>query len=143
MIKEDFSYPKEVMDALIVTDGTYQAAIWTDNAGPSICYDFYTEPMKKFRDDEEDRLDYKCARIRIPKVDYSTIVSAIVNMEYTNDQIQALVSNYLLTQDAVVTISDDKKKEYSEKWTKLQEHRLKAKAIALLVTNVTDDETVA
>lgn len=139
MIREDFSYPKEEMDKLIVTDGTYQAAIWTDNAGPSICYDYYTEPMKKMREDEEERLDYKCARIRIPKVDYSTIVEAIVNTEYSNDQMQALVSNYLITQDPVVEISDEKKKEYSEKWVTLQEYRLKAKAIAALVTTDTED----
>lgn len=143
MIKEDFSYPKEEMDALIVTDGTYQAAIWTDNGGTSICYDYYTEPMKKFNEDEEERLNYKCARIRIPKVDYSTIVSAIVNVEYTNDQIQALVSNYLLTQDPVVAISDEKKKEYSEKWVKLQEHRLKAKAVAALVSTDTEEDSNA
>lgn len=139
MIKEDFSYPKEEMDKLIVTDGTYQAAIWTDNAGPSICYDYYTEPMKKMREDEEERLDYKCARIRIAKVDYSTIVEAIINVEYSNDQMQALVSNYLITQDPVVEISDEKKKEYLEKWTTLQEYRLKAKAIASLITTESDE----
>lgn len=139
MIKEDFSYPKEEMDKLIVTDGTYQAAIWTDNAGPSICYDYYTEPMKKMREDEEERLDYKCARIRITKVDYSTIVEAIINVEYSNDQMQALISNYLITQDSVVEISDEKKKEYTEKWAALQEYRLKAKAIAALVTNDTEE----
>ena len=139
MIKEDFSYPKEEMDKLIVTDGTYQAAIWTDNAGPSICYDYYTEPMKNMREDEEERLDYKCARIRITKVDYSTIVEAIINVEYSNDQMQALISNYLITQDSVVEISDEKKKEYTEKWAALQEYRLKAKAIAALVTNDTEE----
>ena len=143
MIKEDFSYPKEEMDKLIVTDGTHQAAIWTDNAGPSICYDYYTQPMKKMGEDEEERLDYKCARIRIAKVDYSTIVEAIINTEYSNDQMQALISNYLITQDPVVEISDEKKKEYTEKWTALQEYRLKAKAIAALVTNDTEEATNA
>lgn len=138
MIKEDFSYPKEEMDKLIVTDGTNKAAIWTDNGGDSICYDFYTEPMKKFSDDEEERLDYKCARIRIPKVDYSTIVSAIIEMEYSNDKVQALTSNYLLTQDPVVEISDDKKAEYTANWLKFQELRMHAKAIAALVSTVED-----
>lgn len=140
MIKEDFSYPKEEMDKLIVTDGTIQAAIWTDNYSPSVCYDFYTETMKKFREDEEDRTDYKCARIRIPKVDYDTIVSAIINVEYTNDQVQALVSDYLLAQNAVVAISDEKSEEYAADWTKFQKLRAHAKAIAALLT--TDKTTV-
>lgn len=134
MIKEDFSYPKEEMDKLIVTDGTIQAAIWTDNYSPSVCYDFYTEAMKKFSDEEEDRTDYKCARIRIPKVDYDTIVSAIINVEYSNDQVQALVSNYLLTQNSVIAISDEKSKEYTADWLKFQELRAHAKTIAALLT---------
>lgn len=141
MIKEDFSYPKEEMDALIVTNGTIQAAIWTDNAGASVCYDFYTETMKKFREDEEDRTDYKCARIRIPSIDYDTIVSAIINVEYSNDQVQALISNYLLAQNSVVAISDEKSEEYAADWLKFQELRAHAKEIATLLTTDKEETT--
>lgn len=141
MIKEDFSYPKEEMDALIVTNGTIQAAIWTDNAGASVCYDFYTETMKKFREDEEDRTDYKCARIRIPSVNYDTIVSAIINVEYSNDQVQALISNYLLAQNSVVAISDEKSEEYATDWLKFQELRAHAKEIATLLTTDKEETT--
>lgn len=143
MIKEDFSYPKERMDKLVVTnsDGSVKAAIWTDNSGSSVCYDFYETAMKKFREDEEDRTDYKCARIKIPKVDYDTIVSAIINVEYTNDQVQAIVSDYLLVQNSVIAISDEKSEEYAADWLKFQELRVHAKEIASLLTTDKTTET--
>lgn len=143
MIKEDFSYPKEEMDKLIVTnaDGTLKAAIWTDNYSPSVCYDFYEATMPKFREDEEDITDYKCARIRIPKVDYDTIVSAIINMEYSNDQVQAIVSDYLIAQNSVVAVSEEKCEEYAQDWLKFQQLRAHAKEIAALLTTEKASET--
>lgn len=139
MIKEDFSYPKEEMDKLIVHGEGFDAAIWTDNYSPSVCYDFYTKPMKKFNDEEEERLDYKCSRIRIPEVDYATIVSAIIDVDYSIDEVQALMANYTNVISPVVEISDEKKQEYIERWTKFQELRAYAKKIATLLTQANEE----
>lgn len=130
MIKEIFCYPKEAMDRLIVEDGENKVAVWTDALSPSVCYDFYSEA----REDEPDRIDYKCARVRVPQIDYDTIVSAIIDVEYTNDKVQSLLSNYLLTQNSVINISDEKAKEYAEEWLKFQEFRNHAKTLAALAT---------
>jgi hypothetical protein len=51
-----------------------------------------------------------------------------------------LVSDYLLAQNAVVAISDEKSEEYAADWTKFQKLRAHAKAIAALLT--TDKTTV-
>lgn len=139
MIKEDFCYPKEEMDKLIVKNDTIQAAIWTDNYSPSVCYDFYTEPAKKYDESDEDRLYYKCARIRIKDTEYKTIVSAIINVEYPLDEAQALINNYAQVIKSVTEVSEEKITEYTNEWKAFQELREKAKAIGKLLTNTTEE----
>lgn len=54
---------------------------------------------------------------------YDTIISALMSLKYTNDQVTAITLNYLLTLHAEV-IDPEKVKEYQQEYKELQEYRL-------------------
>lgn len=54
---------------------------------------------------------------------YDTIISALMSLKYTNDQVTAITLNYLLTLHDEV-IESEKVKEYQQEYKELQEYRL-------------------
>lgn len=54
---------------------------------------------------------------------YDTIISALISLKYTNDQVTAITLNYLLTLHDEV-IESEKVKEYQQEYKELQEYRL-------------------
>ena len=54
---------------------------------------------------------------------YDTIISALMSLKYTNDQVTAITLNYLLTLHDEV-IDPEKVKEYQQEYKELQEYRL-------------------
>ena len=63
-------------------------------------------------------------------VDYSSIVSAIVNGKYNNNDVQAIIANYELAKDSSSDITDDKRTEYLNDYAEFQTYRAHAKEIA-------------
>lgn len=62
--------------------------------------------------------------------DYAAITAAIVNDMYDVNDVQAILANKALADDAKSDITDEKRKEYLEEYTNYQAYRVKAKETA-------------
>lgn len=62
--------------------------------------------------------------------DYAAITAAIVNDKYDLNDVQAILANKALADDAKSAITDDKRKEYLDEYTNYQAYRAKAKDTA-------------
>ena len=115
-------------------------AVFIDNRSPSVCFDFGEETVKIGTDGngKDMMLQSKvCTRIRYNKTDYDALVSEIIKSEYSSDKIEAISANYtnIIDPNPVIEISTEKREEYINEWTKLQQLRVKAKQIATIVIN--------
>ena len=82
---------------------------------------------------EETRTIYEAYAVRVDRpITYERVVSAIVNAEYSTDQMQAIINNHLL--DATDT-------EHEAQYTAMQEWRTLAKKVAHEVIIATDGGT--
>lgn len=63
--------------------------------------------------------------------DYGSIVAAIVNSKYSNDDVQAIFADKGLADDSESTITDEKRAEYLEDYNTFQQWRVKAKEVAV------------
>ena len=138
-MKEIFNYPEEEMEkCMISTDPA--VAVFVDNRSASVCFDFGEETIKIGTDGngKDMMLQSKyCTRIRYNKTDYDALVSEIIKSEYSSDKIEAISANYtnIIDPNPVIEISTEKREEYINDWTKLQQLRVKAKQIAAIVIN--------
>ena len=137
-MKEIFNYPEEEMEKCMISTEP-KIAVFIDNRSASVCFDFGEETVKMGVNEKEDitREVKFCTRIRYNKTDYDTLVSEIIKSEYSSDKIEAITSNYtnIIDPNPVIEISTEKKEEYINEWTKLQQLRVKAKQIATIVIN--------
>lgn len=75
--------------------------------------------------EEGQPAQYDCELVRTSRdADYGTIVSAIINDRYNNDQMQAIVNNYLL---------DPEEATHKEAMDNMQAWRSHAKTVAAAV----------
>ena len=125
-MKEIFNYPEEEMKKCMVSSA-------------AVCCDVGEETVAIGVNEKEviTREVKFCTRIRYNKTDYDTLVSEIIKSEYSSDKIEAITSNYtnIIDPNPVIEISTEKKEEYINEWTKLQQLRVKAKQIATIVIN--------
>ena len=137
-MKEIFNYPEEEMEKCMISTEP-KIAVFIDNRSASVCFDFGEETVKMGINEKEviTREVKFCTRIRYNKTDYDTLVSEIIKSEYSSDKIEAITSNYtnVIDPNPVIEISTEKKEEYINEWTKLQQLRVKAKQIATIVIN--------
>ena len=137
-MKEIFNYPEEEMEKCMVSTEP-KIAVFIDNRSASVCFDFGEETVAMGVNEKEviTREVKFCTRIRYNKTDYDTLVSEIIKSEYSSDKIEAITSNYtnIIDPNPVIEISTEKKEEYINEWTKLQQLRVKAKQIATIVIN--------
>lgn len=137
-MKEIFNYPEEEMEKCMISTEP-KIAVFIDNRSASVCFDFGEETVTMGVNENEDitREVKFCTRIRYNKTDYDTLVSEIIKSEYSSDKIEAITSNYtnIIDPNPVIEISTEKKEEYINEWTKLQQLRVKAKQIATIVIN--------
>lgn len=61
---------------------------------------------------------------------YSAIVAAIVNANYTSNDVQSILANYTLASDTTSSITDEKRTEYKTEYDAFQSLRAHAKEIA-------------
>jgi len=83
-----------------------------------ICFD-----EKEVIIDDIVKYEYESVRVEKPYT-YSKIVSALVNDHYTNDDMQAIINNHLAGYD-----------DHEPEYQRMQEWRIKAKAIATEICN--------
>lgn len=137
-MKEIFNYPEEEMEKCMISTEP-KIAVFIDNRSASVCFDFGEETVTMGVNENEviTREVKFCTRIRYNKTDYDTLVSEIIKSEYSSDKIEAITSNYtnIIDPNPVIEISTEKKEEYINEWTKLQQLRVKAKQIATIVIN--------
>ena len=138
-MKEIFNYPEEEMEKCMISTEP-KIAVFIDNRSPSVCFDFGEETvaMGVNEKDEDITREVKfCTRIRYNKTDYDALVSEIIKSEYSSDKIEAISANYanIIDPNPVIEISTEKREEYINEWTKLQQLRVKAKQIATIVIN--------
>ena len=138
-MKEIFNYPEEEMEKCMISTEP-KIAVFIDNRSPSVCFDFGEETVKIGTDvnGKDMMLQSKfCTRIRYNKTDYDALVSEIIKSEYSSDKIEAISANYtnIIDPNPVIEISTEKREEYINEWTKLQQLRVKAKQIAAIVIN--------
>lgn len=82
---------------------------------------------------EETRTIYEAYAVRVDRpITYERVVSAIVNAEYSTDQMQAIINNHLL---------DSTDTEHEAQYTAMQEWRTLAKKVAHEVIIATDGGT--
>ncbi|HZK28294.1 MAG TPA: hypothetical protein VFD00_12240 [Thermoclostridium sp.] len=74
----------------------------------------------------------KCDVIEVEVLDYSTIVASIVRSKYSQDDVEAILSNYQLCKDGE---AETKYEEYTDKYNAYQDYRVYAKSIARDVLN--------
>lgn len=67
--------------------------------------------------------------VSVRKLTYENIISELINVIYTQDQVTAITLNYLLTLHEEV-IEPEKVKEYQQDYKELQEYRAACKAEA-------------
>lgn len=137
-MKEIFNYPEEEMEKCMISTEP-KIAVFIDNRSASVCFDFGEETVAMGVNEKEviTREVKFCTRIRYNKTDYDTLVSEIIKSEYSSDKIEAITLNYtnIIDPNPVIEISTEKKEEYINEWTKLQQLRVKAKQIATIVIN--------
>lgn len=138
-MKEIFNYPEEEMEKCMISTEP-KIAVFIDNRSASVCFDFGEETVKMGVNEKDEDITKEvkfCTRIRYSKTDYSVLVSEIIKSEYSSDEIEAIISNYtnVIDSNPVIEISTEKKEEYINEWTKLQQLRVKAKQIATIVIN--------
>lgn len=84
-----------------------------------------------------DTYDCENVDVRNP-ADYGSIVAAIVNDRYSNDDAQAINANYTYAKDADSPLTEEKRAEYLREYADYQAWRAHAKEVAAKVT-----ETIA
>lgn len=83
-------------------------------------------------DESDDQKHYMCDMIEVPTLDYATIISAIIRGRYSQDDVEAIISNYQLCKD---NEAGDKSDEYMQSYTVYQNYRTAAKHVANNVLN--------
>lgn len=136
-MKTTYSYSAEAPQ-MIQSIGTAQKPLFQIN--------FDTEEVQAFNGDESSssgqslNKQYRSLYVQVFKLDYSTLVSAIVLSRYSSSDIEALVLNNMeakeklnLSSSGATSSSDltfEKATEYREEFNALQQWRQHAKAIA-------------
>jgi len=97
---------------------------------------FDTEEVNQLENDEESSSgqslikQYKSLFVQVKSLDYATIVSAIIESRYSNDEVYAIMLNHMESLDLTSSITDEKRADYLSEYAELQAWRKHAKEIA-------------
>lgn len=87
---------------------------------------------KKEKTEDNDIDSYQCESVDVAgATSYGSIISAIVNDKYSNDDVQAIIANYEEAKD--VEEPSEKEQEHLDEYKEYQEYRQRAKEIAKVV----------
>ena len=118
-MKELFSYSAE-QPQQITAIGTPSNPLF------QICFD--TELIESTGPDGTVSTQYRSHYIQVDKIDYATIVSAIVSSRYTSNDVEAIMLNNMEASNTL--LSDEKRIEYLAEDNNLKSWRTHAKTIA-------------
>lgn len=90
----------------------------------------FSEEEQTIENDPE--IYHDCENVDATGRDYDHLVAAIVKDRYTQDDVQALISNYEAAKDTESDIADEKRAEYISEYRSFQSWRAHAKEIAKL-----------
>jgi len=90
------------------------------------------------KDEENEVIEgmYDCENVDVDSMQYGDIVSAIIRSRYTQDTVEAILSNYEEAKDATSDLAQEKREEYSDEYTDYQNWRKHAKDIARQVSDL-------
>ena len=119
-MKEEFSYsaeqPQMVKNIGLPSNPLFQ-----------VCFD--TELIESTGPDGTVSTQYRSHYVHVDKIEYSTLVSAIVSSRYTSNDVEAIMLNNMEASNP--SLSVEKKLEYINEYNNLQAWRTHAKEIAL------------
>lgn len=76
---------------------------------------------------------FRCDLVEVDVLDYGNITSSIVRSKYSQDDVEAILSNYQLCKDGEAP--EGKCDDYQQRYTEYQEWRATAKNVASQVLN--------
>jgi hypothetical protein len=88
----------------------------------------FSEEEQTMENDPETYHD--CENVDATGREYGQLIAAIVNDRYSQDDVQALISNYESAKDTESDITDAKRTEYISEYQSFQAWRAHAKEIA-------------
>lgn len=119
-MKEEFSYsaeqPQVVKNIGLPSNPLFQ-----------VCFD--TELIESTGPDGTVSTQYRSHYVHVDRIEYSTLVSAIVSSRYTSNDVEAIMLNNMEASNP--SLSVEKKLEYIDDYNNLQAWRTHAKEIAL------------
>lgn len=103
-----------------------------------VYFDFKKEVVKDEEGNEvEEPVQHSCQNVDIVgRHGYGEIVGAIINDQYSPDEVQAIMFNNELAKDTDSDITDDKRAEYLAEYRALQAFRAHAKEVAAKVVEI-------
>lgn len=126
-MKTTYSYSAEAPQ-MVQSIGTVQKPLFQIN--------FDTEEVQSLSNDEDSssgqslNKQYRSLYVQVSKLEYATLVSAIVLSRYSSSDIEALVLNNMESLSADSELAEEKSTEHREEFAALQQWRQRAKAIA-------------
>ena len=119
-MKEEFSYsteqPQMVKNIGLPSNPLFQ-----------VCFD--TELIESTGPDGTVSTQYRSHYVHVDRIEYSTLVSAIVSSRYTSNDVEAIMLNKMESSNP--SLSEEKKMEYIDEYNNFQAWRTHAKEIAL------------
>ena len=120
-MKINYSYSAE-QPALMQSIGTATS--------PKYQINFDTEELSTEDIDGNTVTSYRSLYVHVKSISYADVISAIIQIRYSDSEITAIVMNNMQANDINSEISQEKRKEYISEYAELQLWRKHAKEIA-------------
>ena len=120
-MKINYSYSSE-QPSLMQSIGTATS--------PKYQINFDTEELSSENTDGQPVTNYRSLYVQVKSISYADVISAIIQIRYSDSEITAIVMNNMQANDINSEISQEKRKEYISEYTELQSWRKHAKEIA-------------
>lgn len=120
-MRQEFSYSGQ-MPELVQSIGSASNPLF------QICFD--TIEVSSNNPGFDPLTQFKSNYVQVQKLDYATIVSAIISSRYNSSDVEAIVLNNMEATDTSSSLSENKRTEYLNEYNELQSWRAHAKEIA-------------
>ena len=97
---------------------------------PKYQINFDTEELSSEDIEGQPVTSYRSLYVQVKSISYANVISAIIQIRYSDSEITAIVMNNMQANDINSEISQEKRKEYISEYTELQSWRKHAKEIA-------------
>ena len=97
---------------------------------PKYQINFDTEELSSEDIEGKQVTSYRSLYVQVKYISYANVISAIIQIRYSDSEITAIVMNNMQANDINSEISQEKRKEYISEYTELQSWRKHAKEIA-------------